>query len=352
VDKRKKGEASQAPGQNNLKRASKFQQSTKHKSRDHDDESTFVRVRKNPKSLLAPQLSTTAIAPEVQDLNGTLITTLGGGWCLVFMNGQEVKCRIPFSLVESAAAGDRVFVEGEQLRALGPRRTVLSRPDPHLVTRERVIACNIDIVVVVSSWKSPPPRFGLLDRYLIAIQRGGAQAVICFNKSDLCSDEEKHGYQEQLSLYQNLSVPLLDVSAESKVGLDALRELVRGKRIAFVGHSGVGKTSLRNALDSSRAELTGEVGRKGRHTTSSTSLTVLPDGTELFDTPGIRELGLWKMGPEELGYYFPEFAPFVSRCRFSDCTHRREPDCAVLFAVESGEISRVRYQTFLRLGDG
>jgi ribosome biogenesis GTPase len=329
-----------------LKKASAFARAQK-TSRSHDEEASFERIRKRQKSRIMPQLLAESEAAEKP--NATLITSLGGGWALVFLDGQEVKCRVPFSIVERAAPGDAVFVADGHVRSLAPRRTWLSRPDPHIAARERVIACNIDLFVIVSSWKNPAPRFGLIDRYLISIQKGGAEAMICFNKSDLCRKEEMAEHQSRLAFYQEIGVGVLNTSAETKLGIDALIEKTRGKRIAFVGHSGVGKTSLRNAIDGSHIERTGAVREKGRHTTTSTSLTRLEDGTEIFDTPGIRELGLYQIKPEELVHYFPEFGDYLGRCRFSNCAHRGDPDCAIVFAVQHKEISRDRYESFLRL---
>lgn len=334
-----------------MKKAAKLQKASR--SKKNSEDGGFEKIRKSSKTSLALQFlqEEQPTSAEATGEEATFISSLGGGWCVISLHGQEQRVRAHHRLSDRLSPGDQVLVESEQIQGIRPRRTTLSRPSPESAQREKVIACNIDVVVVVSAWKNPPPRFGLIDRYLIAIQRGGAEAVLCFNKRDLCPDEERAQYQEPLSLYQSLNIPLVEVSAETKEGIEELRQHIQGKRVAFVGHSGVGKTSLRNALDPSHQESTRAVGRKGRHTTTSASLTVLPDGTEIFDTPGIRELGLWQVSAQDLPSYFPEFEPYLGQCRFSDCTHKHEPDCAIRSAVDDGSLPWERYRAYLRLSE-
>jgi len=191
----------------------------------------------------------------------------------------------------------------------------------------------------------------LIDRYLIAIRRGGAEVVICVNKADLLSSEDLEKEMEVLKPYASLGIPLIRCSATSGLGRDELREAMAGKVSAFVGHSGVGKSSLLNSL---KPDLGLEVGSvsagygRGTHTTTRSTMWDLGDGTRIIDTPGVRSFGLWKLKAEELPWYFPEFAA-VGRCKFRDCGHTHEPECAVKEAVDSGEISQDRYETYLRI---
>ncbi len=275
--------------------------------------------------------------------------------------GTEVDCILPSDLARdqraAVAVGDRVVFTAHgagshRIRQVLERRTTLSRPDPHNPRLERVIAANIDVAVHVASVVEPPLRPALIDRYLIAIERGGAEAVICVNKIDLLAvPAERRRQLEQLDSYRRLGLEILPTSAVTGEGLDALHTLLAGKTAVFAGHSGAGKSSLLNALDpDSGAATAGTGGRgKGRHTTTRSSLYRLEGDIRIIDTPGIRELGLWQLTTQELRAYFPDFEPHAVGCRFNDCSHRHEPDCAVRQAVESGDVARARFETYLRI---
>ncbi|MBI5705550.1 MAG: ribosome small subunit-dependent GTPase A [Armatimonadetes bacterium] len=252
------------------------------------------------------------------------------------------------------AVGDLAHIAdfGGNLKVVGlePRRTKLARPDvanPHL---ERVIVANVDTVCIVVSVASPPLHPRLIDRYLIAIQHGGADPLLIVNKVDLLSGEELESELEKAVPYAALDVPIYACSTQSGEGLDALRGALAGRTCAFVGHSGVGKSSLVNALFPDLKAKVGDLmsgyGR-GAHTTSTSSLFEVGGGTRLIDTPGIRSFGLGKMSLAELLICFPEFEAY--RCKFRDCTHHHEPGCGVKAALASGAGSGERYQTYLRL---
>jgi len=291
--------------------------------------------------------------------DAAIVISVGSGRCRVFQNGREIDCVVPPEIAvrqkSALAVGDRVLVTEERgitlLTDVLPRRTVLARPDPLHKHVQRLIAANIDVVIHVVSVKAPPLRPRLIDRYLIAIQRGGAQPVICVNKIDLLEPAARDIELAKLATYRDLGVPVIACSTTTGEGIDDLRREVLGKTGALVGHSGVGKSSILNALDRRLQLATKEVQKRGtgRHTTTSSTLYDLGNATYLIDTPGIREFGLWDLDRESLRDYFPEFAEVAEYCRFNDCTHTHEPRCEVKDRVESGAINRARYETYLRL---
>jgi ribosome biogenesis GTPase len=247
------------------------------------------------------------------------------------VNGElrHVRCEIP------VVPGDDVSIRYERVSGIAPRRTTLSRTDPGNEFRERVIAANIDLLVIVAAIADPPFRPGLVDRYLIAAARGGIQPILCVNKIDLCRDTSP------ADIFQ---IPTVRCTTTTGEGIDELRDLVAGSMAVLAGHSGVGKSSLLNALAVEEKARTGEVSEetgKGRHTTTASRLYHLKNGARIIDTPGIRELGLGAITLEEFRIAFPEFTG--KGCRFADCTHTNEPDCPVREAGGS------RYAAYLRL---
>ena len=300
-------------------------------------------------------------AGDIEIHDAAMVIGISSGRCRVFHHGREVDCMVPSEIAarqkSALAVGDRVLTEDAdgvcRLASILPRRTVLSRPDPINPHRQRLIAANIDVVIQVVSVRKPPLRPRLIDRYLIAIQRGGAQPLICVNKIDLVPQEERAVELEPLETYRRLDVPVIACSSRSGEGLDVLRGAVGGMTCALVGHSGVGKSSILNALDERLNIATGELHRRGtgRHTTTSSTLHDLGGGTLLIDTPGIREFGLWDLQAETLREYFPEFAEPAESCRFNDCTHLHEPQCEVKERVALGEINPARYDAYVRLSE-
>ena len=235
------------------------------------------------------------------------------------------------------------------------RRTLLVRPEPRSGKRRdsydteifhKVIAANIDILLVVASTVKPPMRRGLIDRFLIIAERGELTPLLVVNKIDLNAGDE-----EIINDVAALGVKVLQCSAETGSGLDALTAELTGKRSVFTGASGVGKTSLVNAIIPGVDAATRKVRKKdqrGRHTTSQSVIYDLPCGGLLIDTPGIRELGVG-LKMEELSWYFPEIEKLSPQCKFRNCSHTHEPGCGVIAGVESGEILPRRFDSYLRI---
>lgn len=297
---------------------------------------------------------------EAAEEGAAIVVSVTSGRCGLFRDGRDLDCTVPPALAvrqkSALAVGDRVLIEEEagvcRIARVLPRRSVLARPDPLRKHVQRLIAANIDVVVHVVSAKAPPLRPRLVDRYLIAILRGRAQPAICLNKVDLLHDAERAAAMEILAPYRDLGVPVVACSTKTGEGIDTLRELLLGKTSTLVGHSGVGKSSLLNALDQRLQLVVGDLQAKrgtGKHTTTASTLHDLGGGTLIIDTPGIREFGLWDLDRDSLRDYFPELDEPSELCRFNDCTHVHEPGCEVKERVAAGELNRARYDTYLRL---
>ncbi|MSR62029.1 MAG: ribosome small subunit-dependent GTPase A [Planctomycetes bacterium] len=255
------------------------------------------------------------------------------------------------------AVGDRVGFERRAgglllVRELHARSSWLARPDPAHPQRRLVLAANVELVLCVVAAREPRWKPGFVDRVLLAAEEGRARVRIVVNKVDLLAAPERAALTEELAPYAAIGAEALCLSAASGEGLELLRELTRGRTCAFVGPSGVGKSSLLNALDPSRTRATGAVRAsdgKGRHTTSAAELVTLANGARLIDTPGVRQFGLLGLERRALASYFPEFAEFARHCRFRDCSHRVEPACAVRAAAQAGAFSARRFATYARI---
>jgi ribosome biogenesis GTPase / thiamine phosphate phosphatase len=248
------------------------------------------------------------------------------------------------------AAGDRVRFESAAdgsgfIVAIEERSTRLSRSDPHTPGKERVIAANVERLAVVSSAANPDFKPGLIDRFLIAAQIGKVEPFIVVNKIDLAPE----GLSKFLDAYRALGVSVILTSALAGEGVDALRGALAGRTTLFVGQSGVGKSSLLNAVQPGLGLAVGDVidaTGKGRHTTTSAWMLELEAGGRVIDTPGMRSFGLWGVDRPNLQHYFPEFKPFLNTCRLPACTHIHEPDCAVLEAADAGVIPEARLASY------
>lgn len=219
------------------------------------------------------------------------------------------------------------------------------------IWKEDVIVANVDQVFLVAACAQPALSPRMLDRYLVLTEFSELEAVIVANKTDLVTSEEAH---KLFAIYEQIGYPVLYTSIKTGDGLDQLRMRLEGRLSVVTGKSGVGKSSLFNAIQPDLGLAVGEVSatlNKGRHTTRVAELIALdlPGGGYLADTPGIRELGLWRFPLDELDWCFREFRPFLGQCYFAGCTHSHEPDCAVQEALTQGQISQERYESYLKL---
>jgi len=218
--------------------------------------------------------------------------------------------------------------------------------------KEQLIAANISQALILVSAANPALKTNLVDRLLISAHKGGAKPIICINKCDLVDPVR---LQPIVGTYARLGYEILLTSATAQIGIDELKHMLRGQETVAAGQSGVGKSSLLNALQPGLRLETGTVSdwsQKGRHTTRTAVLHPLDFGGWVVDTPGIRQMELWAVRPEEVEGFFPEFRPFVPGCRFPDCSHEHEAGCAVKRAVDHDLISPVRYASYLKIMSG
>lgn len=246
-------------------------------------------------------------------------------------------------------AGDPNVTEEGLIERVEPRHGLLIRASRG---REHVLVANVDQVVIVMALVEPDLKPHLIDRYLVSAEQGGIAPLICLNKADLVDPTP---YQPLIGMYTQLGIPTLLTSAASGLGIDRLRAWLHGRQTVFAGQSGVGKSSLLNAIQPGlglRVREVSEANQKGRHTTTTAQLLRLDFGGWVVDTPGIRQFQLWDILPEELEGFFPEFRPFVPLCTYPDCTHTHEDRCAVKKAVERRQISINRYTSYLGMFSG
>lgn len=314
--------------------------------------------------------------PPERSLDGTVVRSTGS-WYTVRPDDPaappvESRVRGKFRLQAHAldetnpvAVGDRVTVRTEAdgtglITAIHPRRNQLARRAAgRRVGREHVIVANVDAAWIVQAAFLPKFNAGFVDRSLVMAEAYHLDAGLVINKADLLDGQPRA--QEALAfwqgLYEGLGYPVLLTSALDGTGIAALREALAGKTSVVTGPSGVGKSSLLNAVDPALDIRTGEVSertQKGRHTTTfatlhALSLPSVEGGGYVVDTPGIREFGIWDMTPAELSGYFVEMRPFIGHCRFPNCTHDHEPGCAVGVAVDEGAVSEERYGSYLSI---
>jgi ribosome biogenesis GTPase len=255
---------------------------------------------------------------------------------------------------DPVAVGDRVEIAIDDAGTAGviesvePRRAALTRRSGNEQERQTLVA-NLELAVITFAAAEPRPDLWKLDRFLVLAEDAELDILIVLNKADLAPLEE---IKEIAASYRRIGYDVVPTSVRTGEGIEELRGRLKGRVSAFCGPSGVGKSSLLNAVQPGLSLKTGDIGSvtyKGRHTTVAIELLPLAFGGWVADTPGLRQIEFWDLDPEDVGFCFPEIAPFIGKCRFPNCRHRQEPGCAVRAAVERGEIEQRRYESYLEM---
>jgi ribosome biogenesis GTPase len=293
---------------------------------------------------------------------------------LVDKEGRLFTCTLRGSLKKEKARIKNLIAVGDfvhftpvdekegVIESVEERHSILSRSENINRRREQLIAVNIDQVLITTSILVPTLKPTLIDRYLIATEKGNMSPVIVINKIDLLThppegtldkdlEQERETFEATLEAYRAIGIPVLPLSATTGEGLDALKEIMQGKSSVFSGQSGTGKSSLINATIGAALQ-TGEIIEKtgkGAHTTTSTHLMPISGGGFCIDTPGIKSFGVWDLKAEEVADYYPEINDLAPNCKYPNCTHFSEPGCAVKEAVQKGEISHLRFDSYCAL---
>jgi ribosome biogenesis GTPase len=232
------------------------------------------------------------------------------------------------------------------------RRNYIVRKSTNLSKQMQILAANVDRAYLLVTVKSPETHLAFIDRFLVAAESFRIPTTLIFNKIDLYNQEDILYVDALCDLYNSIGYPCFKISAENKENIDWLREEIKNKQVMISGHSGVGKSTLVNALDATLDLRTGEISQahlQGQHTTTFAEMHKLSSGGYIIDTPGIRAFGIIDLEKEVISHYFPEMRALIGACKFHNCQHMNEPKCAVKVGVENGEISESRYATYIQL---
>lgn len=271
----------------------------------------------------------------------------------------KLKIGGTISSTNPIAVGDYVVFEPENdtqaiIAKVNERNNYIVRVSPHNKNQKHIIASNIDLALVVATLRSPRTSTGFIDRFLLTAEAYHIPAAVVINKTDLVTDKDRATFEEWQQCYSRVGYPVYPLVALEPASLQPLKTLLQNKTTLFSGHSGVGKSTLINQLIPDIALKTTEISEwsgKGQHTTTFAEMHDLPDGGRIIDTPGVKEFGLIDIEKEELAHYFPEMKQRMSTCKFNNCLHLNEPGCAIIEALNRGEIAIERYVNYRTILD-
>ncbi len=297
---------------------------------------------------------------------GLVAKSTGSWYTIRDEDGNYLECRIAGKIrldgrktTNPLVVGDYVEFELQEgvgiIHKIQERKNYIIRKSINLSKQTQIIASNIDQAFLIATLVFPRTSTGFIDRFLVTAEAYRIPVSIVFNKKDLLDEEQLIQQQELLKIYQSLGYTCFSISAKNPDDIYSLRQVMKNNINLFSGHSGVGKSTLINAIEPGLSLKTGEISEahaKGKHTTTFSELFELSFGGFIIDTPGIKELGLVEMQKEEIGHYFPEIRQYMHDCRFNNCLHVNEPRCAVREAVEQGKINSNRYYNYLGILNG
>lgn len=298
---------------------------------------------------------------------GIVVKSTGSRYLVRLDTSEIIDCVLKGKLrldgrktTNPVAVGDKVDIECDEnddyvISNIHPRKNYIIRKSINLSKQAQILASNLDQAMLVVTLVAPRTSLGFIDRFLITAEAYSIPAMLIFNKSDILDEQLLALQQEIIAIYEKIGYPCYVVSGLKHENLNVIKDILKDKTTLISGHSGVGKSTLVNAIEPSLDLKTGDISSvhlKGMHTTTFAELHTLSFGGFIIDTPGIKELGLVEMKKEEVGHYFPEIRKVMNNCKFNNCLHVNEPKCAVKEAVENGEISEERYHSYLGILNG
>ncbi|MFT0716325.1 ribosome small subunit-dependent GTPase A [Flagellimonas lutimaris] len=303
-------------------------------------------------------------------MNGTVYKSTGSWYTVKSEEGDFYECRIKgkfrtqgIKSTNPVAVGDHVGFDLETIgdetvgiiTEIGERKNYIVRKSVKLSKQTHIIAANLDQVFLLVTLNNPPTFTSFIDRFLVTAEAYEIPVVLLFNKMDVYSEEEKFEVDYLIDLYTKIGYNCIQIEAKQGINVDKVKELMRGNISMFAGHSGVGKSTLVNALEPGLKLKTAEISElhmQGQHTTTFAEMYDLSFDARIIDTPGIKGFGIVDMEKHEIGNYFPEFFKLKSECKFHNCLHLDEPKCAIKEALENNEIAVSRYRSYIQMITG